>query len=1142
MDLRNTPLLQSLTPFDNSGQTTGDEYPFKFIDPLKYEDPKNPLYWRNAVKGAAYRDLLREKFEEFKKNLLSSVPPPYTKQVQFDKIKFRETVENGKVRPYVDISTHVRTVSNYSVSLGEFNNSMSLTLSPGEVMAGAGLAEEGDAFPIKGALGLDQLAISENDIIMVRSRYKDSDPYELEFLGFVTDLDVVQGYGSVTSIDVTVDGVSKFLQTSQVISQRSLNNNDFIVGAEVNDPDSAISLFAHQYNDFNTKRIFESIIHDLLNYDTKIGSPKTTDSGALAYGVDTSAFLREGGLSSFQHSMFILLGLYLLATTFNEDDPYWLPGAQLLLDKPNRAYLRGGQQKVFNEMVAQGFENFYSQLQYPTQILGEIRSNALLDLFETRDGVLVCQPPRYNRLELGFLEEENLGVENTDSFFSRGGVDHYPDFEEDIVYLGASFSETADFYIKSYEFLETAATRRSDLELETHTDVQFMWGLVGTISEVPGGGYTDPNLLVKYGLRAKGPINNTNVNNHEIAYLFAPIMLGMMNAKTRTFDLKVKDSRKYEVGKLYAIPDLGIVGYLEKATLNQGFGSLSSVTLSFIGVREITQRKISDILKSDDECLNFALCYLPQPSDSEFVKGIKKKLIEKAKYILGLLSNRHQYMSIPMYKYIPSVTDLMIAIAEEPSLIRPAQNTSSESKRTEDDPNTPEFEPTTANGWFYDSGIFMNSRDVKDNGQGRWATTRAVLDAASGGDKTFEDIAYDENVIKWTNFPTNLLAYSDSFISSQWAYRELPQEEFVDTAGRQGWPVTYVKTPFRVSSVVSHQSSYKFSPYLVNKLAEMDQKLKLKGNANQLYVLDGGVYKLFGVENPVTYISALKGDSLSKLVDGSTPGVLSFGVNPRTSYLWFSNDYFVLPPKNRATGEFRLPPGHIFALTNKGTTAKITFAEVSGGNYRISKKGNLLDVTPKGKASLRAFTETSFSSAEPAGVFPAGRTFRIPIDEEVFFCSPYTDVSIERMVEYLPSQSLSGYRRKDDADKVNKGNYQEVTSGTLAHTQGRAVDLSPENVALSGGSDLAVAPGGVEKIVKLIQAGARDIQVVAPISSGKLTQFAMVTQTYIDGKDTKTVPVGLIHLEVTPAQEIANYKNKLAKLSSKPEVNSPQGA
>lgn len=1155
LDLRGTPMLQSLTPFSGDGESTGDEYPFKFVDPLKYEDPNNELYWRNAISGAKYREILKKKFEEFKKNLIDSIPTPDEANSSIDpsvlgefgnKIKFRESVDSGRVNPYIDLSPYVREVSGYTVSLGEFNNTMGLSLSPGLQIAGQGFGPTGDDAGSSAksiTAEFEKLGVSENDLIMVRSRYGKDAPYQTEFIGFVTDVDYVRNYGSVDSIELTVDGVSKFLQTSQVIRQRSLNNNDFIPGSEVNGKDSDLSLFSDQFNSFDTKKIFETILKTVLNYDTK--NPENTDQGALAYKIDQSSFTGEGAISSFQHSIFILLHLYLLSVTKVIQDPYWnaidpteaLPdfvgpvseSAALgeswsyLLDQPKRAYLRGGKQKTYNVMVAQGFELFYSQLQYPTQILDEVRANALLDLFETRDGVIVCQPPRYNKLEQGFLEEEALIEPNVEKFFAFPTKEEVEELQQkfgmSMSQYSAVFSEEADFVIKKYEFLETASTRRSDLELETHVDVQYMWGLVGTVTEDIGGGYTDPNLLVKYGLRAKGPINNPNVNNRHIAYLFAPIMLGMLNAKTRTFDLKVKDSRRYEVGKLYAIPSLGIVGFLEKATLNFSFGSVSSVTLSFIAVRDITNRLISDILASEDECLNFALCYLPHPKDEEVTKGIRDKLILDARELLMFLLDT--FVSIPMYRYIPSIMDLMIAIAENPAYINKQEDSDKTAdKKSELIIDSSQYASTDGEN-LYDTGVSLTSLE----NLGTFGSQNITSVAKASAESTSMDaVIYNEKVIDSFVFPSGFLAYNRLVKSNT-----LVSATANPNGTLKSW-VEYLRTPFRISDISSNRGDFKFSQTLTNKLVELDYYLKEKSNSYQVYSKQNDSYLLFGSTDPAYYLVQALGEPRAlRLYETELPTGIPLVSGE------FKNSYFSLKAKTGTTDEFRLPPGHLFVWNPDSKTA--TFLQLSGGQYKIETEGRFYKITPKKGASMLQFTSSKSYAflAEPIQIPSAsGKTVSTRVvfnpSNPMLLLSPFAEISVERMVELTVANNLSGYRKTKEIDKYTT-KYSEPRWADSSHTLGRGIDLCPGVITKVGGSDLMMDEA---KVIEDLLMPA-----ISKIRFAKTTRGVVsYPWSYLDGSNPQQATSEFIHLETT-AKEDAEYLNRIrmGKKEDRPEAD-----
>ena len=684
LDLENIDDIRSLTGYDpRADQIDPNDggQPFTYIDPVDYENTRSAIYWRNIL-NPNYRDSYRTLFDEYKNRLLANIPLTSEEEAQGNKINLRRGDNN---QPFIDISELVRSVSGYTVALVGFDNKLSLTLSPAESLADLG------SFKAESSIEVDSkkakrrenlfkhLNISENDILQVRVS-RNNGPFEQEFMGFVTTISDERAYGAVDTVSLDVFGLSKLFSTSNIIRQASLSGDQFDPGVDINQP-KAPSAFENLFQGKNTRQIFSTLMQQVLSFispdqitdetvaeiksrhpdaDIKVREEPSDESQPLnltRFRFDKRFFTESKGFG-FQHSLFVLLSYYLM--TLVDLDPARdafsdrLFPRDKLLDSDTRAVLEHGKHLAYNDMVASGFENFFSQMDMPASIFDEIRGATYYDIFESREGTIVCRPPRYNKIEQNIFDlndtSSRLGREEKRFAIDRPTPENLlRTFRLDQVldegaitrntWVFQGDEEERDFFIRNQDIIDDIDQQRNDMELETRVDTKFMFTYVGP-QDFPAGQYTDANLLVKYGLRTQGPIDNPNVQNENLAKLYAPIVLGMKNAKTRTATARVRDHIDYRPGKLYYLEAINSVGYCDSVTIEHGYGGTSQHNLGFSMVRKVVERPIDAILADDHELLNFALCYLADPEEPSDTLGkqsassYRKKLLAKGRAVL----------------------------------------------------------------------------------------------------------------------------------------------------------------------------------------------------------------------------------------------------------------------------------------------------------------------------------------------------------------------------------------------------------------------------------------------------------------------------------------------------------------------------
>ncbi len=620
-------------------------------DPSDYDDPSSLIYWRRILDNA-YKENFVTLTTQFRNTFLDFVA---------DGVVGLNGGQNG-----IDVSQFVKTISEYDVSLNRLSNKVMITLG----RSGPNIDRQ-NLIPATGGQpvpeGFQALDISENDVFVIERFNAESGYYDPEFIGLITDIVRGSKYGALTSFAFTVNGIAKQLFTSLMTEKIAIRqkgeNPQFLEGIEINKSDQ-ISLYQDQFAGKSTQQIFELIIQAGACL-----SKNTEDKHATLYTFDKALFISN----SFQFSFMALVTLFLMA----KENKFKLP----------EAVFEHGAHKTYNEMVSQAFETFYNTLTYPGQILNLIKEKTYYDVFESRDGTIVVRPPRYNKIDLFVKESKWLNLSSAKT------QDGSPLFVKDLI--GASdsgyrFDPRSDFYISNQDLGSEITFIKSDDDLRTRVDTKYSWILNGE-QPFPSGSYTDPDLLIKYGFRARSPISNPNAQNPRLAAKFSPIALGVANANTRSLSLSVWDTRSYHVGKLYYIESLNAVAYLTDDKIGQANSAKGKRILTFAMVRTVVSRKISDILASPDEVLNFGLCYMDDPNFIEETplpgtafnpknREIKEKYIAAVRSkISGMLSSLTSDVnpalgpindfSFPMFRYIPTILDLMIDVEDNPDLV-----------------------------------------------------------------------------------------------------------------------------------------------------------------------------------------------------------------------------------------------------------------------------------------------------------------------------------------------------------------------------------------------------------------------------------------------------------------------------------------
>jgi len=1062
--------------------------------PDDYDSPGSVLYWRNVLQSFSpdpsvdgYRKQYQTIFQAFTANLFANLGSLTLKRGR--------TLDGITSAPYIELSDFiVGPFEAYGVSLAELSNSLKLRVIHPQHM------QDGKFKNVDLASSIFASATPrENDIIMVRTSYNDG-PYELEYLGQIIKVNSRWQYGTVIGHDIDIGGLSKAFYTSQILNKIALSPQQFLPNIELNSVGDQ-SPYENRFNSKDSKGIFQAVLEEAMlsvsntSFDQattsaiKAGTSSTTTTGVPTdlYQLDPGFFgsTPQGG-RGFQFDFFLFLGLYLMSITEAVGN-LWVQGSidspPVLLDQPIRGLQEAGSYQVFLKMMAKGYSEFFSDLEFPYELLGAIRENAFMDVFETRNGIVICRPPRYNRIDLPAVTPRP----STDYNLARRSAESDQQTLQEIFAPGTDgvsgwvYNRNADFYIQSKDLVGSIDVISEEMDVETRIDTKWSLQLNGAV-DIAAGSWTDPTLLVRYGFRSHAPVTNPNVLNPQAARLFSPIALAWANAKSRKVSLSVRDNRKYYIGRLYYIEALQMVGYLVFEGIPHGYEGVSQRTLTFSMVREVVNRSSADILSNPNEILNFAMCYCNDLTPSDVTSGTAAQaaLIKRGTDLLNSMvtlygqktsgapqataragtvsapkiSAQTPSVTVPMFKYLATILDFIVSVEETPALAEPIQQSQSNANLAGKSQAATAIRDSSGTlyapfGLYAYPQIFDSfSSAISGNGRNSFLNDSETAESSA----------------------INYGAPSGQYVGQAETgfMQENPNKSNAGKPSFEG--ILAMSTPFKVDQFVKSSQNFGVSQLLINKLVTLDLNLKFQrlsgsrgipGNIPQFFVSGPDSYYLFrippaGVTVDQTFLAA-EWEPLweSLVVDNSwrlPPNILSFGVapgDPEGTYSFF-NSYYKIP--RRQDGTFCMPMGYFTYLNPSQGWLFERLCNTSDGF-----KGGVIQFqgTPK---STNDFTFESVVAGQinqqTYSIFASGSA-------RVYFVTPFAEPTIERLMEYrLPPERAGQYTNMDVSNlaalvKSEKGNA-VLLQNNQAHTDGRAVDVSPDFLVAASRSDLTM--------------------------------------------------------------------------------------
>ncbi len=146
----------------------------------------------------------------------------------------------------------------------------------------------------------------------------------------------------------------------------------------------------------------------------------------------------------------------------------------------------------------------------------------------------------------------------------------------------------------------------------------------------------------------------------------------------------------------------------------------------------------------------------------------------------------------------------------------------------------------------------------------------------------------------------------------------------------------------------------------------------------------------------------------------------------------------------------------------------------------------------------------------------------------LYFISPFTDLSLERMMEWGLNPDVAGFRTESQVKAVRVESSKNLLSARDLHREGQGLDISPDALVRSSGSDLRMVSGAYESRLRFYLARSGFF---GPPNSESLTfipKAVTLEWKYLDGSPgTSVSPAYYAHLGVTDVE----VKNELASIA-----------
>jgi hypothetical protein len=197
-------------------------------------------------------------------------------------------------------------------------------------------------------------------------------------------------------------------------------------------------------------------------------------------------------------------------------------------------------------------------------------------------------------------------------------------------------------------------------------------------------------------------------------------------------------------------------------------------------------------------------------------------------------------------------------------------------------------------------------------------------------------------------------------------------------------------------------------------------------------------------------------------------------------------------------------------------TSEWNFILVGGGKVKIEDTNNSLKITP---------IDNAFVQFDHPGATREKDGFEITYSTGLYFISPYTDLTIERLMENPLPYGISGYRTSAEYEKIVK---QDLTKQVLfdndLHIKGRAYDFCPDYLMALSESALTLTATGKTTFTTQLKnyGGFKEDQT----NTFKPIPQALSFKSELPGGGTKVYLSDIFSVSVTD-QEVKDYTNRL---------------
>ena len=153
-------------------------------------------------------------------------------------------------------------------------------------------------------------------------------------------------------------------------------------------------------------------------------------------------------------------------------------------------------------------------------------------------------------------------------------------------------------------------------------------------------------------------------------------------------------------------------------------------------------------------------------------------------------------------------------------------------------------------------------------------------------------------------------------------------------------------------------------------------------------------------------------------------------------------------------------------------------------------------------------------------------SYSVTAPDGLYFISPFTDMSIERILEFGLDPALTGYRKDANVVALTKSTNKLLLGDNDLHSKGQGIDICPEFLTRQSGSDLEVLPALFTRMTSLMEAQGfhrDDLSSLLPITRDSVK----ITWKYLDNSTGATSDAQVYyHLGITD-KEVKSERDSL---------------